>query len=349
MKKKQILAMVLTAALSLTALGGCQSNSKSSKNQLVAFIPKITGNMYFESGNAGAQEMAKKAGFTVKYDGNPTAAVENQVQIINSEVNQGATALCIASLSPTGLHEALANAKKKGVAVVTWDSDVDPKDRSVYVDQGTPELLGKMLVDMAYDELPANKKNNAKFAFFYSSPTVTDQNSWVNYAKTYIKKNHPGWTLLTTQYGEQDAQKSLQVGQSILNTYPNIDAVLCPDSTALPAMAQAAQNLGKSGKVCITGFSTPSSMKNFVKSGTVERFGLWDVKKMGGIAVYVSYWIASGHNLKVGDSVDVPGVGKLTVQPNSIQGYSYTADDSGIILMPERVVFTKDNIDKYNF
>lgn len=344
---RKITAAVLAAAMSLSVLSGCASNK--SATQVVAFIPKITGNMYFESGNVGAQAMGKKENFTVKYDGNPTAAVENQVQIINSEVNQGATALCIASLSPTGLHEALANAKKKGVAVVTWDSDVDPQDRSIYVDQGTPELLGKMLVDMAYDELPASKKESANFAFFYSSPTVTDQNSWVNYAKTYIAQKHPGWKLLTTQYGNQDAQKSLQVGQSILNTYPNIDAVLCPDSTALPAMAQAAENLKKAGKVCITGFSTPSSMKNFVKDGTVDRFGLWDVKEMGGIAVYVSNWIASGHKVKVGDSIDVPGVGSLKIQPNSIQGYTYTADDSGIILMPERVVFTKDNIDNYNF
>lgn len=347
MKKTRFVAAAMAAVMTLGLMSGCKSAGSGKK--LVAFIPKITGNMYFESGNAGAQDMAKKEGFTVKYDGNPAAAVENQVQIINSEVNQGADALCIASLSPTGLHEALANAKKKGVKIITWDSDVDPQDRSIYVDQGTPELLGKMLVDMAYDELPAAKKESANFAFFYSSPTVTDQNSWVNYAKTYIQQKHPGWKLLTTQYGNQDAQKSLQVGQSILNTYPNIDAVLCPDSTALPAMAQAAENLGKAGKVSITGFSTPSSMKNFVKDGTVNRFGLWDVKEMGGIAVYVSYWLASGHKLSVGDSINVPGVGALKVQPNSIQGYSYTASNSGIILMPERVVFTKDNIDNYNF
>lgn len=360
MKCSKSLAVILSTAVILGTLAGCSkgssstgtsgsSASASTSSQTVAFIPKITGNMYFESGNAGAQEMAKKVGFKVNYDGNPTAAVANQVQIINSEVNQGATALCIASLSPNGLNQALMQAKKKGVKIVTWDSDVDPQNRSIYVNQGTPELLGKMLVDMAYDELPAAKKDTAKIAFFYSSPTVTDQNSWVEYAKKYITEKHPKWQLLTTQYGEQDAQKSLQVGQSIINTYPDIDAVLCPDSTALPAMAQAAENLGKAGKIQITGFSTPSSMKNFVKDGTVKEFGLWDVKTMGGIAVYVSYWLAAGHQLNVGDSVDVPGVGKLTVQPNSIQGYSYTAKDSGIILMPERVVFTKDNIDKYNF
>lgn len=45
----------------------------------------------------------------------------------------------------------------------------------------------------------------------------------------------------------------------------------------------------------------------------------------------------------------MPGVGLLKIEPNSIQGYDYNADDLGIILLPERVVFTKDNIDDYDF
>ncbi len=322
---------------------------KSSKAINVAFIPKITGNMFFESANAGAQDMAKKVGFNCKYDGSPDAAVANQVQIINSEVNQGVNAIAISSLSPDGLNQALKNASDKGVKIVTWDSDVDPRYRSIYVNQGTPEQLGTMLVEMAASQMSADMLKNAKFAFFYSSPTVTDQNSWVEYAKKYISQKYPGWQLVTTQYGEQDAQKSLTVGQSILQTYPDINAILCPDSTALPAMAQATKNLNKVGKVIVTGFATPSSMRSFVKDGTVAKFGLWDCKVQGAIGAYVAYWLAAGNTFKVGDSINVPDIGTLKIEPNTVQGYTYTADNSGIVLLPERVIFTKDNIDNYNF
>lgn len=365
MKKGKVLSIILGLSLVTGILSACTTPTEGTPKPVetptvsegvkkpedvnVVFIPKLTGNMFFESGNMGAQDIAKKVGFNVKYDGSPEAAVANQVQIINSAVNQGADAIVVSSLSPDGLNTALQNAKDKGIDIITWDSDVDPKFRSIFVNQGTAKDLGQMLVDMAAKSMTDAQKEKAKFAFFYSSPTVTDQNAWVEQAKAYIADKYPGWELVTTQYGEQDAQKSLQVGQSILQTYPDIDAILCPDSTALPAMAQAAKNLGKDGKVIVTGFASPNSMRDFVKDGTVKNFGLWDVKIQGAISAYVGYYLAAGNKLKVGDTLDVPGVGTVKVESNKTQGYDYEAEDSGIIYLPERVVFNIDNIDDYDF
>ena len=326
-----------------------QGSSQSPQETRIAFVPKITGDGFFESAGRAAQQMGQELGITVTYDEPKESNVSRQIEYIRRFANQGYDAIVFSALSPTALNDALRQAQEQGAKIVTWDSDVDPAERSYYISQGTTRQLGRLLVEMAAGQMPDAKAGAKRVAFLYSSPEVTDQNSWATVAKEIIAAEFPNWEVVATQYGYQDSQRSLYAANEILNTYTGLDALICPDSTALPAAAQAAQDLGLTGQVIITGFSTPNVMRPYVESDVVNRFALWDVEMQGRLAVYVAYQLVTSSTYRVGDKIEVPGVGTVEVVANSELGISYEAENNGVILLPERVVFTKDNISRYNF
>lgn len=357
---KRIATAGFAVLASLAVLAGCSSGGGtepagesgateggSSSDALIAFIPKLTGVGFFEAGGEGAVAEGESLGIDVKYVGSPEASVAAQTEIINNYIGQGYNGLIVSSTSPDGLCTPLKKAMADGSVVLTWDSDTNPECRQFYISQGTPQQMGELLVSMVTDQMPANEA--AEVAFHYSSPTVTDQNQWVEVATAMIE-NDTDWTIVDTVYSENQTDLAVQQAEALINANPNLKAILCPDSNALPGTAKAVENLGKTGEIIVVGFSTPNAMRDYVESGAVAQFALWDVKLQGALSVFVANELLNGADYKVGDTIEFQG-NSLEIQPNSVQGYdeSTNSEKSGIIVLPERVVFTKENIDNYDF
>ena len=104
----------ITAVSAGLALAGCNNGGEKKeetkksegggdvKGKTVAFIPKVTGNAFFESANKGAQDKSKEWGFTVDYIGDATASVSAQVSVINQAVANGVDAISISTVDAKG-------------------------------------------------------------------------------------------------------------------------------------------------------------------------------------------------------------------------------------------------------
>ena len=153
-------------------------------------------------------------------------------------------------------------------------------------------------------------------------------------------------------YKRQDPAQSVSVGESILDAYADVDAIICNDSTALPGQCKAAENKGLTAKdITITGFCTPSGMTSYLENGICTRWGLWDCGIQGAMGCYLAAYISAGNTVKVGDKIDIPSIGTVEVLANDalVAGQETAAENNGVVLLPERVVFTAENVADYNF
>ena len=248
----------------------------------IAFIPKLVGVGFFTSGGNGAKEAGKALGVDVTYDGPTEPSVSGRAAYQQLRQPWLQRDYRLRRLAGRPVSGAEAGDAARGESPDTGFRYQAGVPQHLY-QPGTPQQLGGLLVEMAEKQV---SKPAAKVAFFYSSPTVTDQNQWVKEAKAKIEKSirsgksSPPSLAITMPPNRCKPPRDLKA-------YPDLDAIIAPDANALPAAAQAAENLKRQG-VAIVGFSTPNVMRPYVERGTVKAFGLWDVVQQGKIAVNVA-------------------------------------------------------------
>ena len=163
----------------------------------------------------------------------------------------------------------------------------------------------------------------------------------------------PTWKAIhDPYYSEQDAAKSVNIGEAVLDDNPDVDLIICNDSTALPGQCGAAQNKGlTAADVTITGFCPPSGMTTYLENGVCTRWGLWDCGIQGALGCYLAAYVSAGNEVHVGDVINVPGIGDVTILANSdlVEGQETAEENNGVVLLPERVVFTAENVANYPF
>jgi rhamnose transport system substrate-binding protein len=316
--------------------GGTANPSASAKKGLkVAFLPKQINNPYFTIADAGGLKAIKEAGGIGKAVGPSTADASSQVSYINTLSSQGQNAIVISANDPNAVVPALKKAMQQGAKVVTFDSDTAPAGRQVFVNQASPDALGRSEVQLLGKQLGYK----GDIAVLSATPNATNQNTWIKFMKDELTKpQYKNMKLVKVAYGNDDDQKSFQETQGLLSAYPQLKGIISPTTVGVAAAARYISSSKYKGKVKLTGLGTPNQMRKFVKDGTVDAFELWDPGQLGYLAGKAAVALASGQiSGKEGESFDAGSLGKKTI------------GKSGEVLLGPPTVFNKSNIDQFNF
>ncbi|MEI6307670.1 MAG: substrate-binding domain-containing protein [Actinomycetes bacterium] len=336
---KKVLSALGIAALVATAFVAAPAQAATKLK--IAHIPKLGTIGYFQAADKGVQRACAELKATCAYKGPTEITAAAQVKEINAAVQGGYNVLIVAANDKDALVPALKAAMKKGVTVVTYDSDVAQAGRSVFVNQASSQGIGQALAKSASD-LAGGKGD---IAILSTTADATNQNVWIKYMKEELAAKYPDVKVVATAYGNDKPEDSTTETQGLIQKNPTIKVIVAPTSVGIVAAAKYVSGSASKGKVFVTGLGLPNDMKTYIKDGSGAQASLWDVENFGYVAVQVANSIKNGKAKVTVGSVIKSGAGDKGLKERTvIQG----AVGNELILGPA-TVFTKDNVDGFNF
>jgi len=344
---------IFTGLLAFTLLLSlaCDNSTSTSSTQpagpkklTIALLPKKKGVPYFSTVATGAEQAAREVDAKLIYDGPTDGSAEKAASMIEKWTLQGVDVIAVSPNDPNVLAPAMTKARDKGIKVITFDADGAPGTRSFFVNQATAQDIGYALVDtMAKDigssgaagAASASAEPAGDVAIITASLTAANQNEWMKHMKDRLAK-YPKLNLVATKPAEEDQKLAFQVAQDLMKTYPNLKGIFAISSVAFPGSAEAVKQAGKSGQVLVTGLGTPNDMKAFVKDGTVKSVILWNTVDLGYLTIHTAKALADGSLKEGATSIDAGRLGQRQISGDNV-------------LLGNILVFTKDNIDNYDF
>jgi rhamnose transport system substrate-binding protein len=275
-------------------------------------VPKFTGFVFFELAKDGSQKACDELGCELIYVGTTTADVEGQVQVIRNIVSQRPDAIVTAALDINAPVPALRQARQRGAVVVTFDADVAPDGRDLFVNMAAFETQARAMLESALHNAP----EGGPAIWVAPTPTVANFISQKAALDELIAKEprYASIRFIDTLYANDDPEKSYQVATSAMQAHPDLKLFISGSGISNPAMNKAIKDTGRAGKVFSTGFALPSTMKTYLEDGTCKQYALWSPYKFGYMATYLSVMLKSGKiERKPGIDVDVPTIGPRKV------------------------------------
>lgn len=280
----------------------------------IALVVKALGIGFFEAAAKGAEEAAAElGGVEIIYTGPTDTTAEGQIEVINALIAQNVDAIAISANDTDALVPALKKAMQRGITVISWDSGVAPEGRQMHLNPSSNALIGNMIIKLAADHLP----DGGDVAVLSATTTSTNQNIWIE-EMNKVMGNYSDINVVGTVYGDDLADKSYREATGLMQSYPDLDAIIAPTSVGIVAAAQAVVDAGKVGQVNVTGLGLPSEMAGAIESGASQSFAIWNPIDLGYSAAMLAYEISkNGASAEAGATIPMGRMGSLTLDENS--------------------------------
>lgn len=342
MKKKKIAALVTVSAMmvSLAACGApksddsassksvqasssaeASSSSKASSDEQYTFymVDPYVGYFYCDQVYEGSLDAAEELGNVEIVRVGPTQInADEHIKFLDTAVASQPDGIFISTLEPDTYKDPVNDAMAKGVPVITYDCDSPDSDRISYY--GTSNYNAGYEAGLAMIEATGG---NATVAIITGS--ITAQNNIDRMAGfTDALAEEEGMDIVVTEASDNDLTKATEKAQTILTTYPEVNAIFGTTGSDGQGAAIVAKERGLSADdITIIGFDDDKDLLNLIDEGYVYGTIVQNTHAMGYDSVMHLYKIATGEVKaeKATDGTDVVDTGVILVTKDNLETY----------------------------
>ena len=328
-------AMTAGSSGSVRPTAAGNASSCSSKPVTVGYVPKLGTDPYMITVRKAAEAAARKIGGRVIYTSPSDATGPAQIPFVNQLIAQHVGVIAISGDDLNSTAAALKKARKMGIKVISWDSDVASAARTLFINQAQTALLGKLMLDSMYRML----HGEGDFAILSSTPTAVNQNAWIAAMKRRLASDPKlaKMHLVTVAYGQEKADVTAQQALSLVQTYSKLKGIIVPAGIGLPAAAQALANARKLGQVKLTGLAPATLIKKYILGGNVQDIW-WNVTNLGTLSYYAAQALAQCKITGTpGETFRAGSLGTFRIGPN------------GVVILGPPIIVTPKNVNSFAF
>jgi ABC-type sugar transport system substrate-binding protein len=297
----------------------------------LGMMPKAKGDPYFVSCRKGAEEAAAALNVDLIWDGPTELDPARQNEVVEAWITRQVDVIAVSVENQAAISTVLRKARSRGIKVLTWDADAEPDARDFLVNQATPQGIGETLADEAARLLGGA----GEFAIVTASLSAANQNQWIKHIRTRLAAAYPKVTLAVIRPSDGDRDRAFAETQTILKVYPKVRVVMGIAAPAVPGIAEAVKQSGRAD-VKVTGLSLPNMCKPYVHAGIISSIVLWNTGDLGYLTVLAGHQLATGQLKPGATTLNALRLGDIAV-------------DKDQILLGKPFVFTKENIDNFDF
>jgi len=267
--------------------GSGESDSEA-KIYRFTLVSPLVGHPYWVTVEDGMKAGNEQFGVDTQYVGPTEINIDEQIKDIETAIASKVDGIITMALDPTAFTPVINKAVAAGIPIVLIDTDAPDSDRNFYA--GTSNYAagfeaGKAMIDAT--------GGNANIGIITGAINAANLIERID-GFTDAIKDQPNMQILAVEPSDTDLLKATEKAQSLLQTYPDLDAFFGVSASDVQGAAKVVIEQGRVGDISLVGFDDMDDTIAYIKDGVIYATIVQKPFEMGRLGVELLVRIMEG-------------------------------------------------------